>query len=108
MAAEDLDCLVDYRDRVSGAINRSAFEVGVKLRDVFDGDALDDPTPQARFRVDQAAEHLTYLLATNQRFARPSNEVGLRFIQRHDRIEIASFSLNLFPSGTPARLSEKV
>lgn len=60
-----------------------------------DGDRLDDPALQSRFGVDQCSEHVTNPVAANDYCAGPVHEPAIRFVQRDDRLEIASVEVLL-------------
>ena len=48
-----------------------------------------------RFWLDHGAEHLANRVATDQCFAEPVPETGVRFVQRHNRIEITDVEVLL-------------
>src|SRR5262245_61531810 len=89
LSAEHLDRPVPHLDRLPRCIDRRALKIGVQDGDIADGDRLDDPAVQERFRLDQSGQYVTNPLAADDRFAGPRHEAGVRFVQRDDRLEIA-------------------
>jgi hypothetical protein len=76
-------------------LGRFLFEKPRPESDVADGDRLDDPAVQARFRTDHSGQQMTNPVATDNCVAGPRHKASIRFVQGDDCVEIASVEVLL-------------